>query len=81
MKKIDIKPEDFSKMIEAVKLMGSIMKNLNNDFFFDNKTKLPTSQIFLVQQFVQSANKIDWDEVLYELAYSDYTDNSWRDFV
>ena len=81
MKKIDIKPEDFSKMIEAVKLMGSIMENLNNDFFFDNKTELPVSQIFLVQQFVQSTNKIDWDEVLYELAYSDYTDNSWRDFV
>ena len=81
MKKIDIKLEDFAKMLENVKLVGSIMENLNNDFFFDNKTELPVSQIFLVQQFVQSANKIDWDEVLYELAYSKYTDNSWRDFV
>ena len=40
MKKIDIKLEDFSKMIETVKLMGSIMENLNNDFFFDNKNCL-----------------------------------------
>ena len=60
MKKIDIKPNDFSKMLENVKLIGDIMENLNNDFFFDNKTELPVSQIFLVQQFVQSANKIDW---------------------